>query len=223
MGLAICAVSLAIGFAGHAPVERTLLQVDLPDRGYLEPANGRQGEFATDADGRVYLPARYTVLLDLPAVLRSGEKEPVRASIRQTGEVNSLSSFAGWQASVEGSLSFTDLSVQPGGSIYQRLVADRPAQFTWQLACDHPPRTPGTLWLYLLYTSPQGGEPVRVLALARPLAFEVSDPLGIRGLYLRIAGGLGLLAGGLLLFPAVSGLLLKARKIAQGEMTKSDK
>ncbi len=213
IGLFFCLLSVAFFLANSWPARRSLSQFEVADRGFLDPTESSQTQPLGDHNGMVVLPASYSISLDLPANLRVGEPEPVRLSVQQKGALIPSSPLSGLEASVEGSLSFPDLDFRPAGSIYERLRTDHPANFVWFLTGSAKSTEPGTLWLYLIFHSAQGGESTRVLVLARPLSFEISAPFGIPGYVFRIAGWVSLIIGGWLGIGAgLPGLIKKFRK-----------
>lgn len=223
LGLVICGLSVALLLAARWPVERDLEQFEIPAQAFVQSSGAAGRAFATDPDGNVLLPSQYRLTLDAPAVLRRDGEQSLRLAIQSTGPTNAASPFTGWQASVEASLSYPLVDVHPCGSIYQRLETDRPATFEWHLGSAGTLDQTGTLAVYLLFTPPQDGDPVRVIALARPLDFAVANPLGVPERFLLIAGCAGLLAGGWILFPVAGWWLIRTWRGIRTTVDNSDK
>ncbi len=201
IGLFLCALSAAGFILSGLPVTRSQSQFDIEGSAYVDVDGEQAATFPTGTDGRVALPASYTITLDLPASLRSGEEEALRLAIQPHEPMNDSSPLAGWQVSAEANLASPELDVAPQGNVYLAFDPDRAAEFHWYLRGKQGRAAVGTLWLNLLYLPPQGGDPVRVLILARPLDFAISTILGIQPGYLRIAALITLLAGIWLLLP----------------------
>lgn len=212
IGLSFCLFSAGCFLIDSWPAERRVSQFEVAPRGFLEPLDPTQTVPLAGSDGMLELPASYTVSLDLPANLRVGKAEPLHLTIQQKGTAVGSSPLSGWQVSIEGSLTSPDLRFRPEGSIYERLEPDDPASFVWFLTGVESSTQAGTLWLYLLFHSPQGGEPARVLVLARPLAFAIVKPLGISGAVFQSVGWVGLVVGaGLLLWASLPGWIRRRR------------
>lgn len=223
IGLVLCGLSAALLLAGGWPVGRVTAQFDIPASAFVQAVGAADRQITTDTDGRVLLPAQYRVTLDAPAALRSDGEQVLRLTFWQSEALEDASPLACWQTSVEGSLNYPRVGVRPAGSIYRRVQPEQPAVFEWRLSGGETSQAAGTLQVYLLFFPPQGGEPVRVIALARSLDLAISNPLGIRTRYLNIAGCLGLLASGLMLSPAFAPLLLRVWRAARAAVDKSDK
>ncbi|HWQ05470.1 MAG TPA: hypothetical protein VN452_08955 [Longilinea sp.] len=181
------------------PVKRSIVQFDTAERGFLVSTGETNGRIQPDENGMVVLPTRYLISLESPVSLKKGSTEPLRLSVQQKGAFDSKSPLAEWQVSAEATLSLSESIVHPDGTIIQRLEEDNPADFVWLLSGKQNSVDSGTLWLYLLYLSPQKAPPVRILVLARPISLAVSSFLGFRYQILQIAASLGLLFGGLMM------------------------
>ncbi len=210
MGLFFCLLSVAFFLLNSWPAGRSLSQFDIADRGFIDAADPSQNQQLADSDGGIALPARYSVSLDLPANLRVGEPEPLRLTLEQKELLPNSSPLAGMEVSVEGSILYPDLDFRPQGSIYLNLAPGDPAKFVWFLTGSQTATAPGTLWLYLLFHTPQGGTPVRVLVLAHSFSFTNSAPLGLPVADFQIAAWISLAAGAYFwLWAGISGLAKK--------------
>jgi hypothetical protein len=199
------------------------VEFSLAERGYLASEVVLPDRISGVAEDQVLLPHQYTVSMDMPAYLSSGRETSLKVEVRQNEPGNDLSPLADWLASVEGSVNYAGIDILPAGTIYQRLETGRAADFIWHLRGAQAPADAGTMWLYLIYNSPQDDPPVRVLVLARPLAFTFANPFGIQSLYLKIAGGIGLLTGGVVLLPGLLAYLVKVWKGIRDKKDNLDK
>lgn len=199
LGMALSVLSAILLLGSSWPVKRSIVQFDSAERGFLVSTGEPTGQVNPDENEMVELPALYHIRLDMPAAVKMGGTEPVRLSIQPTEHRNLHSDMAGWQTSAEASLVFSQPMVEPGGSIFQRLDDGETADFIWLLSGNNIIGESGTLWLYFSYSSPLEASPVRILVLARPISVLVSPIFGLRYQILQLAGGIGLLAGSLIM------------------------
>ncbi len=199
LGMALSALSAILLLGSSWPVKRSIVQFDSAERGFLVSTEEPTGQVNPDENGMVELPDRYHILLDMPAVIKQGGREALRLSVHSIGPQDPQSALAGWQASAEASLYFSQSIVEPGGSIFQRLGIGETADFVWLVSGKNTIGESGTLWLYFSYSSPQEASPVRILVLARPISLKVTSIFGFRYQTLQLAAGLGLLAGCLIM------------------------
>ena len=180
------------------PARRVLTRLETPAQGYLV-----SGVIPVGSDGSVILPANYVIQFDEPAFVRAGIPEAVWLRVEPGGRQNANSPLAGSPVSVEASLEIMAQPVHPEGSIYQRLEAETPARFQWQVTGAAHARVEGTLWVTLHFALPESGQSVKVLVLARPLSLPVRSIFGLPAAVAATLGALGLLAGCVLRLPAV--------------------
>jgi hypothetical protein len=203
LGMVLSFLSVILLVASSWPIRRSIVQFDSADRGFLVLTGETNGQIRLDENGMIDLPTRYHIVLDTPSAIRKGGKEPLWLSVQPMVTLDPQSALAGWKASAEASLVFSQAIVHPEGSIFQRLAERKTADFAWLLSGENISDDSGTLWLYLLYTSPQEPVPVRILILARPIPVKVASFFGFRYPVIQIAAGLGLLAGSLLMISKV--------------------
>lgn len=208
----LCLLAVGLLLASSWPATRSLATFDVTDSAFLESAGSSTDQIIPDDDGKILLPAEYTVSLDLPASLRVGRAEPLRLTIEQKGAENNLSPLAGWQASVESSLVFPDTTFRPQGSLFHRLAPDDDAKFIWFLTGSLSSSGSGTLWVDLLFTPPQGGEPVRVLIAARPLSFELATFFGMPTPSIQMIAWSSLVIGAVILVSALFQNIFKGKR-----------
>jgi hypothetical protein len=191
---------LLVGGASFAslPASRVLTRLETPAQGYLV-----SGAIPVGPDGSVILPANYVIQFDEPAFVRTGSLEAVRLRMEPGGRQNANSPLAGSPVSVEASLEMQAQPVHPEGSIYQRLEAENPARFQWQITGAALARVEGTLWITLHFALPESDQPVKVLVLARPLSLPVRSIFALPAAVAATLSTLGLLAGCALGLPAV--------------------
>lgn len=189
IGLALGVFSFGVVLFASLPAHRVLTQLETPAQGYLI-----SGTLPAGLDGSVPLPDRYVIQLDKPAFFRAGNPETVRLQVEQGGRLDATSPLAGSPVSVEASLEMAAQALHPAGSIFQRLEAENPARFQWQITAAQS-RAEGTLWVMLHFALPESSQPVEVLLLARPLSLPVRSICGLPAVAVVSVGALGLLAG----------------------------
>lgn len=186
------------------PQGRITSIVENLDSGFIVADGNVAARIPAGQDGVVALPATYSLTLDEPAGWRYGAENHLRLIVEESGQNSALSPFVGWRVTAESSMQSAQISFRPEGSIYQRLGPDTPAEFRWYLKGRSENYEPGTLWLYLHFTPPRGGDPVRVLALARQISIQSTALFGMPANVLNLSGWAGLSVGALI---AVSGIL----------------
>lgn len=208
----LCLLAAGLLLAGSWPATRSLATFAVTGSAFLESGGSFADQLVPDDDGKILLPAEYTVSIDLPASLRVGKAEPLRLSIEQKGAENDLSPLAGWQASVESRLVDPELTFRPAGSLYHGLTLADPARFVWFLTGSPSSTDAGTLWVDLLFTSSQGGEPARVLLMARPLSFERSTFFGMPTQSIQMIAWISLAVGGAILLAMLFQNIFKGKR-----------
>lgn len=203
IGLALSTLSVVLIVFAVAPARRVLTMLETPGQGFLVSSAGEDDPSLAGSDGVVILPANYLLLLDVPALLKNSNVDVFRLRVEQGNSLVGTSPLAGWQTSVEASLQLPGLDVHPAGSIFQRLGPDHPADFHWRVTGAGNTRVAGTLWMYVHFTPPDGGQTAQILLLARSLTVDTRSFLGLPAVALCSLGALGLLAGCALGMPAV--------------------
>lgn len=217
IGLALGGFSLGLVLFTSLPAGRVVTRLETPMFGYLV-----SGAVSAGPDGSVTLPDRYVIQLDEPAFLRAGNPETVRLKVEPGGRPDTTSPLASSPVSVEASLEIPAQELHPAGSIFQRLEAENPARFQWQITAALT-RAEGTLWVTLHFALPESSQPVEVLLLARPLSLPVRSICGLPAVVVVSLSALGVLAGCGFGLPAVLPHIRQTWRKAVGVPYKLDK
>ncbi len=101
----------------------------------------------------------------------------------------------------EATLELAGVDVTPTGPVSEPLPEGESAAFRWRVVSAATGTSHGTVWLVLVFTDKLTGEQSRTAISAQPIDLESVTLLGLGGTAARVAGGLGLVVGGVLALP----------------------
>lgn len=144
--------------------------------------------------------------LETPNFLRPGDEGRVRLEftadpgLNLEGEMDELSDlYDTHHAAVKARLEMSGVRVDPPGSLTRPLAAGQAVSFSWVLVPDQERVYEGTVWFYMRFM-PKDGSPSSEWPLAaQRVELSSKSIMGLSGRMARWLGGIGALAGILLL------------------------
>lgn len=159
------------------------------------------------------IPESRRVVLEWPAVIRSGDSDTIRLALEMDtqGNLTPTAIIAGHEVSgekvqvpnlyethhifAEARLDMAGLQVSPNDMISQSLLPGQDVTFYWSVSPDRVSTYRGVVWLYLRFIPIHGGIESRRAISAQRIEIRSVDLFGLSGNLARIAGGIGTVIG----------------------------
>ena len=211
--LALLAVGFALLLIGRRPVVYTTFEVPLFASPLQSPDLAVEVRTARGVWAQsVPVKEDVSIQLALDGIALSEGKEP-------NANLLWLDSFYGTPTpQIEARLEIRDVTVHPAGSIVRSLAPTESAVFFWRLNASRAGLFEGTLWVYAVFTTPDG-ETNHQLVFARPVALTAVDVLGFPPHLVRSAGWISLALALIAAFSWWQSLLLRSWARVRGEQS----
>jgi hypothetical protein len=197
-GLLLLAVSLVALVWGlwPLPVQARSLMISPSDMLPAELIPGSAGDLSAVVEPRL-------LIVEWPAIVRSGDLASIRLLFGPTGPAGSLAPASppvgeAYSTLAEARLELPAIPHSPTGEVSQAMLSGRPVIFIWDLHPNHSGEANGTVWLHLSYIPLAGGPVLRQVITAQRIEIRVIDFLGVSGPWARALGSAGVVVGAVL-------------------------
>jgi hypothetical protein len=194
-GLLLCAISLLVLVWGFWPMPDQSRSLLIAQAEMLPPG------LAANVTGDLPAIAQpHLLLLEWPAVIRSGDLASIRLEFSPVDQVSLPSqalpgTSAAYTILAEARLELPAISHIPMGDVSQGLLPGRPVMFIWDLRPNQSGEANGTVWLHLRFQPSDGRPDIRQVLSAQRIEIQVIDLLGLSGPWSRAVGSAGLVVG----------------------------